>query len=228
MAEEAATELAQTNPRAAEGATAEDMELVTAGEPEDGAAGSETNGVANGKRAREGEEEEEEEAGGGEEEGEGAAKKQKVEKSVEEERLEKECDRVKLGAKEFGSPVEMYDYFFNFLHAWPPNIDVNKYEHLMLQELIKKGHSEPEKKIGPGIEAFQVRYHPVFKSRCFFLIREDESVDDFSFRKCVDHIVPLPEDMKAKPGPNRALGGGKGRGGGGRGRGRGRGGKGRS
>lgn len=109
---------------------------------------------------------------------------------------------------------------------------VLQYEHMMLLELIKKGHAEPEKKIGSGIKAFQVRYHPVFKSRCFFLVREDESVDDFSFRKCVDHIAPLPEDMKPKTGANIALGGGKGKGGGGRsrgrGRGRGRGSKGRS
>lgn len=89
-------------------------------------------------------------------------------------------------------------------------------------DLLKKGHAEPDKKIGGGIRAFQVRYHPMFKSRCFFLIRNDESYDDFSFRKCVDRILPLPEDMKVKSDANRALGGG---GGNGRGRG-GRGGRG--
>lgn len=103
-----------------------------------------------------------------------------------------------------------------------------QYEYMTLLELIKKGHSEPEKKIGVGIKAFQVRFHPTFKSKCFFLIREDDSVDDFSFRKCVDHIIPLPEEMKAKDGVSRGLGGNKGHGGrggggrGGRGRGRGR------
>ncbi|KAI4343879.1 hypothetical protein L6164_011176 [Bauhinia variegata] len=109
-----------------------------------------------------------------------------------------------------------------------------QYEYMMLLELLKKGHSEPDKKIGGGIRAFQVRYHPMWKSRCFFLIREDESADDFSFRKCVDHIIPLPESMKVKSDVNRALGGGGGRGRGGRGdggrggrRGRGKGGKGR-
>ena len=93
----------------------------------------------------------------------------------------------------------------------------------MLVDLLKKGHLEPEKKIGEGIHAFQVRYHPQFKSRCFFLIREDESVDDFSFRKCVDHILPLPENMQVKRDVDKALGGGKFGGGGGRGGGRGRG-----
>lgn len=108
-----------------------------------------------------------------------------------------------------------------------------QYEHVVLLELLKNGHAEPDTKIGGGISAFQVRKHPTWKSRCFFLIREDESVDDFSFRKCVDRILPLPEAMQLKPDVNRALGGskrhgGKGGGGGGRGGGRGHGRKGKS
>ncbi|MCD7470151.1 hypothetical protein HAX54_009812 [Datura stramonium] len=43
----------------------------------------------------------------------------------------------------------------------------------------------------------------------------DGSVDDFSFRKCVDHILPLPENMQVKHEANKDLpGGGKGGGGG--------------
>uniref|UniRef100_A0A803L981 RWP-RK domain-containing protein n=1 Tax=Chenopodium quinoa TaxID=63459 RepID=A0A803L981_CHEQI len=122
------------------------------------------------------------------------AKKQKVEeeKSVEESRMEKleeEGDGkpepegpVVLGPKTFGSSVEMFDYFYKLLHHWPTNIYFNKYEQLVLQELINKGHPEPEKKIGSGINAFEIRQHPEWKSRCFFVIRADESVEDFSFR----------------------------------------------
>ncbi|KAL3528386.1 hypothetical protein ACH5RR_007708 [Cinchona calisaya] len=170
-------------------------------------------------------------------------KKLKVDDPVEEEPLEKETSEpepepnsgpVKLGPKSFDSSVEMFDYFYKFLHFWTPNVNVNKYEHVMLLELLKKGHLEPDKKIGNGIRAFQVRYHPKFKSRCFFLTREDDSVDDFSFRKCVDHILPLPENMQVKHDVNKALGGGRGGKaggggrGGGRGHGRGRGGKSRN
>uniref|UniRef100_A0A7N0TXF4 Uncharacterized protein n=1 Tax=Kalanchoe fedtschenkoi TaxID=63787 RepID=A0A7N0TXF4_KALFE len=213
---------------------AEDMELETA-QKED-AVGAETNGAdsaENGeskslKRANEDEGEKDE----------NEAKKPKAEKSVEEERLEeldgeerKEggdggnvASEVKLGPKTFVSSVEMFDYFFKILHFWPPNLNLNKYEQMGLLDLLKKGHTEADRKIGVGIKSFQVRYHPMWKSRCFFLIREDESSDDFSFRKCVDHILPLPENMKGRPEVNKALGG---RGGGGfcgRGRGR-RGGK---
>lgn len=169
-------------------------------------------------------------------ENEDATKKLKVDKSVEEERLEnldgsKTVDDEKkdgsgpvtVGPKNFGSSVEMFDYFYKLLHSWSPNLNLNKYEHIVLLDLLKKGHLEPDRKIGTGVRAFQIRFHPQFKSRCFFVIREDGSVDDFSFRKCVDHIQPLPENMQVKHEANKNLArGGKG---GGHGRGRGRGGK---
>ncbi|XP_065877422.1 protein EMBRYO DEFECTIVE 514 [Euphorbia lathyris] len=224
MAEETAKPIEANQPQ---DTVVEDMDLV--GE-------SAVNGS---KRTREEEDEKEKEK---EEEGkDDMSKKQKVDLSVEEERLEKhegeenQCEAkvedksvpVSLGPKSFGSSVEMFDYFFKLLHFWPPNLNLNKYEQLMLLDLLKKGHTEPEKKIGVGIQAFQVRYHPMFKSRCFFLIRNDDTMDDFSFRKCVDKILPLPEEMRLKgDGKGKGdggRGGGGGRGGRGRGRGRGRG-----
>ncbi|XP_043706186.1 protein EMBRYO DEFECTIVE 514-like [Telopea speciosissima] len=190
------------------------------------------------------------------EEDDGASKKQKVEKSVEEVRLEnlgqddqneepqekgeegKKSGPVSLGPKTFSSSEDMFNYFYNFIHHWPPNLNVNKYEYMVLLDLLKKGHVEADKKIGGGVNAFQVRYHPIWKSRCVFLIRHNESVDDFSFRKCVDHILPLPDNMKPNSDASKALGGphhkgrggyggGGGGGGGGRGSGGRRGGRGR-
>ncbi|AES67504.1 hypothetical protein MTR_2g094530 [Medicago truncatula] len=82
------------------------------------------------------------------------SKKAKVddEKSVEEERLERleknEGDEkeekeasggVNLGPKTFGSSLDMFYYFHKFLHAWLQNLNVNKYEHMMLLELLKNG-----------------------------------------------------------------------------------------
>ncbi|CAA0826617.1 Protein of unknown function (DUF3223 [Striga hermonthica] len=172
------------------------------------------------KRAREEEEEEEEEPD------ERREKKAKIEdaKTVESsgdddgkmEEDVKESGRAAVGLKTFGYSVEIFDYFFKLLHAWPPNLNINKYEHIMLLELLQKGHhSDAERKIGKGIKAFQVCFHPRFKSRYFFLTREDGSTYDFSFRKCVDHILPLSENMQIKDDTNKALrgkGGGRGRG----------------
>ncbi|XP_022933555.1 protein EMBRYO DEFECTIVE 514-like [Cucurbita moschata] len=219
MAEETIPQLAENGPEVTNSA-AEDMELestepkVSGGDSDANEAAPVTNGDANSKREREEE---------GADDHAGEAKKPKVEKSVEEERLEKverdgkgeeEHGPVSLGPKSFGSSVELFDYFYNFLHYWPANLNVNQYELMVLLDLIKKGHVEPDKKIGCGVRACQIRYHPMWKSKCFFLIREDGSADDFSFRKCVDHILPLPENLKTISDANRALGGGKHRGGG--------------
>ncbi|CAL9753816.1 unnamed protein product [Musa acuminata subsp. burmannicoides] len=109
-----------------------------------------------------------------------------------------ESEVASIGPKVFTSSVEMFDYFLKLLRSWLPNLNINKYEHMVLLDLLKKGHPEPAKKIGEGIEAFQVRYHPTYKSRCFFLIRVDGTTDDFSFRKCVDKILPLPDHLKVQ------------------------------
>lgn len=90
----------------------------------------------------------------------------------------------------------------------------------MLLELLKKGHAEAETKMGAGVGGFRVGNHPLWKNRCFFLIRQDGSVDDFSFRKCVQHILPLPLHMALKSDDVVAIQQGNGRGGRGRGRGR--------
>ena len=121
MAEkEASAEPTETNP------LTEDMDLETlcspAQNPDDG---DDTNGVNNGdsnsKRGRDEDGEESDEV----------SKKQKVEKSLEEERLEKtlgssESGQVRLGPKEFGSSMEMFDYFYYLLHYWPTQLNLNK------------------------------------------------------------------------------------------------------
>lgn len=162
---------------------------------------------------------------------EAAAKKPRL----EEEAKGEDGKPVKLGPKEFASSVDMFDYFFALLHSWTPQLEINKYEHMVLEDLVKKGHAEPSKKIGAGVEAFEIRNHPVWQSRCFFVRRVDGSSDDFSFRKCVDNILPLPEDLKMGKSNGKKGGGGHykgnggrgGRGGGGRGGGSFRGGRGR-
>ncbi|KAL5079370.1 hypothetical protein RYX36_007791 [Vicia faba] len=57
---------------------------------------------------------------------------------------------VKLGPKTFGSSVEIFHYVHKFLNVWPHNLNVNKYEHTMLLELLKNGHAESEKRLAQG------------------------------------------------------------------------------
>ncbi|KAF9681596.1 hypothetical protein SADUNF_Sadunf05G0018300 [Salix dunnii] len=48
------------------------------------------------------------------------------------------------------------------------------------------------------------------KSCCFFLVWDDGFVDELSFLKSVDNILPLPKDMKINSDASPYLGGGKG------------------
>lgn len=71
-------------------------------------------------------------------------------------------------------------------------LSIFQYEFLVVSELLKEGAPH---KLGAGISAIQVRMHPSWKSRCYYLIRSDGSVDDFSYRKCVEKLLPLPKSL---------------------------------
>lgn len=115
---------------------------------------------------------------------------------VKPEPTRKGSKEATLGPRRFTSSKDMFYYFFDLLRGWPLNVNINKYEHMMLEDLLKKGHQESKKKIGAGIEAFQVRVNPEFDSRCYYIIRKDGSIEDFSYRKCVNNIIALPSNMK--------------------------------
>lgn len=58
----------------------------------------------------------------------------------------------------------------------------------MLKEIIKH-HSNGEKKM-ENFDHFTVNVHPTHSdSRCFFVVREDGSSEDFSVIKCVESLV---------------------------------------
>jgi|APGre2960657444_1045066.scaffolds.fasta_scaffold02872_5 hypothetical protein len=59
--------------------------------------------------------------------------------------------------------------------------------------------------MGAGIRAFQARNHPEHPSRCFFVVRSDGSVEDFSYRKCCEALMPdsAPPPLPAFPRANR-------------------------
>ncbi|GJP36642.1 hypothetical protein CLOM_g21126 [Closterium sp. NIES-68] len=141
----------------------------------------------------------------------------------------KKSGPVVLGPQTFATGLQMFNFFLDLLRGWPVNLDINQYEHMVLLDLLKKGHSDPTSKVGAGVRAFQIRPHPQFHSRCFFLVRTDGTVDDFSYRKCVESLMGLPQEftLSAAKEWDGGDGGGHGGGGGGwRGRGRGRGGRG--
>ena len=125
-----------------------------------------------------------------------------------------------LGPKTFNSPEEAIKYFSWLLNTITPNQDMNDYERLVVQACLEKVHGDFEKKVGCGIKAFQVKMHPEHDSKCYYVMRTNGSMTDFSYRKCVEGVFPgwdKSNATKAESKPKNT-----GRGGGGRGGGRGR------
>ncbi|KAI5083701.1 hypothetical protein GOP47_0003444 [Adiantum capillus-veneris] len=103
-----------------------------------------------------------------------------------------------IGPRHFTSSREMLKFFNQLLNGWPLNYNINKYEHMMLEDLLKKGHPNFSEKIGTGIQSFQVRINKAFDGRCFHVITIDGPMNDFSYRKCVNNILSLPKNLKSK------------------------------
>lgn len=52
-----------------------------------------------------------------------------------------------------------------------------------------KYHEKADEKL-KGLKDFTVGLHPEFKqTRCFFVIKEDGSKEDFSFHKCLTNLA---------------------------------------
>ncbi|AES94122.2 putative DNA-directed RNA polymerase [Medicago truncatula] len=70
-------------------------------------------------------------------------------------------------------------------------------------------HPRRDEKFGSGPQNIKVGWHPEFTdSRCFFIIRKDGSVEDFSYRKCILGALDIIDPKKSKIQRNRWSGNG--------------------
>lgn len=59
-------------------------------------------------------------------------------------------------------------------------------------------HPRRSEKLGKGAIEIKVGYHPQHEnSRCFLLVRKDDTVEDFSYHKCIHHAYQLIAPKKA-------------------------------
>lgn len=141
---------------------------------------------------------------------------------------------VTIGFRTFATGTECSDYFRSLLTQLSHEQDLNEYEFTMVMALLRKGHADPEGKIGSGVKAIQIKPHEEMDSICFFVHRTDGSKENFSYRKCIGRLFKDFKDTKdsdrsskgrgrGRSGPGRGGGRGRGRGRGGRSGGRGRG-----
>ncbi|CAM9002666.1 unnamed protein product [Rhodiola kirilowii] len=84
----------------------------------------------------------------------------------------------------FNDVVRLYDDWKHILRNTPTDhvLDDN-YREAMLMAL--RFHPSKNEKFGAGVKDIKVGYHPMHQSRCFFVIRTDDTVEDFSYRKCI-------------------------------------------
>lgn len=80
--------------------------------------------------------------------------------------------------------VHFLTYVFSLLNV--------QYEFMVLSDLVGQGAPD---KVDCGIAAIQIRMHPTWHSRCFFVVHKDGTVDDFSYRKAADKLMPLPSSL---------------------------------
>ena len=98
---------------------------------------------------------------------------------------------VKLGPKTFDTPEDAIKYISWLLNTVTMHQDLNDYERMVVEGMLRRGHEDAEKKIGEsGIKSIQVKVHQEHDSKCYYVVRNDGSRSDFSYRKCVEGCFP--------------------------------------
>jgi hypothetical protein len=95
---------------------------------------------------------------------------------------------VDIGDIKFPTRVSAYGYFSHMLQTYKLNdrIDPPSKEFKILHSALEK-HPRFKQKRRRGVAAFIVSYSPKGQGQCFWVLRTDGSLVDFSIRKCIDN-----------------------------------------
>lgn len=86
----------------------------------------------------------------------------------------------------------------NILRKYPVNHQLNDRDKSTLLVGLER-HPRRDEKIGVGVQEIKVGYHPKHPtSTCFFVVRTDGTVEDFSYHKCVIGLLELIAPRKVK------------------------------
>ncbi len=91
---------------------------------------------------------------------------------------------VVLATRTFRTQGIAADHFAEMLGKYLPGDRVDDEDAADLAELLKR-HFGYEEKVGPGIEFFTVGDSGQFASWCFFIVRVDGTMIDFSYKHCI-------------------------------------------
>ncbi|XP_024518933.1 uncharacterized protein LOC9651091 isoform X3 [Selaginella moellendorffii] len=96
-----------------------------------------------------------------------------------------------FGEEEYNEDADSFSYLVStvqcILHfKYRVGHTLDEYDAKLIQEEVLRFHPRAAEKIGCGVASIMINYHPDYnRSRCFMINRLDESVCDFSYRKCM-------------------------------------------
>lgn len=92
---------------------------------------------------------------------------------------------VELRELRFNTQKEAKAFFGSILNAHEEGEELEGEEFNYVEQLLEN-HPRASEKIGVGIERIVVGLNPERNGKCFYVVRKDNSFDDFSYHRCID------------------------------------------
>lgn len=92
--------------------------------------------------------------------------------------------KIRIETREFQKHGDAMAFFRGILNRYSIGDTVSDGDAAELKALLKR-HDECSEKEGVGISKFEVDVPPDHAGRCFWIVRNDQSRIDFSFKHCL-------------------------------------------
>lgn len=118
--------------------------------------------------------------------------KKKYSKRVQRSKREADKKKEKTGpvtfsGKKYRSLDDLKTVFKNLLSKTRNGGEIDEKHSEMLKVLLKFHEKKEEKNV--NVKGFTVDFHPIYKqTRCFFIIKDDDTKEDFSLHKCLNNF----------------------------------------
>ncbi len=88
-----------------------------------------------------------------------------------------------IGDKNFNTKKELIEHIQTILYKYTPGEKLDKKDFNFVRELLNF-HPKSKEKIGCGVKSIKVDKAKE-GTTCFYILRNDDSYDDFSFGSCI-------------------------------------------
>lgn len=96
--------------------------------------------------------------------------------------------KYQVAGHSFARKEDIDAFVVNLRDKYPKHAKITGVDAAFLTELLSC-HPDAHQKLGRSISHFTVGFNR-FGTRCFFIIYEDGSKDDFSFKDCIRQVTP--------------------------------------